>query len=280
MPQLILEAHAKVNWTLRVIGKRGDGFHEISTLMQRISLCDKLTISPSTELEVITEATIPPETNLVLRAARLLKESRNIDHGARIELVKRIPIAAGLGGGSSDAAATLNGLCKLWGIDISLPELMSLGASLGSDIPFFLGPGAAIVEGRGEVLRPVALTRPWHLVLVKPEFGISAGWAYGKVKHYSGASPASIQSLLDALQTGQGDRLRALMVNDLEPSVLEHYREVVEIKERLHAMGAEVSMLSGSGSTVFGVFSSEAHARAAQRGFGEYWCVCATTLPA
>jgi 4-diphosphocytidyl-2-C-methyl-D-erythritol kinase len=198
---LTLRAPAKINWFLHVLGKREDGYHDIRSLMQRVTLSDTLSFEESGSLEIITEAPISPEENLVLKAARLLQEQTKTQGGARMTLRKEIPLGAGLGGGSSDAAATLKGLAELWDVSPSRQALRELAASLGSDVPFFLEGPAAMVEGRGEKVTPVALTRSWPLLLVKPPLPVSAGWAYGNLRAYSEGSE-DVSGFVDALERG------------------------------------------------------------------------------
>lgn len=172
MRSVRVRAPAKINWTLEVLGKRPDGYHEVRTILQTISLWDEITLFPADELLLhVNGATrsfrkSPPEENLAYRAAALLRDRTGYDGGARITLQKNIPVAAGLGGGSSDAAAVLRGLRKLWEIEISDEELAAIAEELGSDVPFFLRGGAALASGRGEVLTPLPDEPTRRLVIV------------------------------------------------------------------------------------------------------------------
>jgi len=166
-PVLTIETPAKVNLTLEVLGKRSDGYHEIASIMQTVSLFDSLTLSADEELQFVTDVPeLDTRDNLVYRAARLLKERTGVSKGARIGLCKDIPVAAGLGGGSSDAAATLLGLEKLWGLHLAKEDLAALAAQLGSDVPFFLSGGTALAEGRGERISPLPSPPTSWLVLL------------------------------------------------------------------------------------------------------------------
>ena len=166
-PVLTIETPAKVNLTLEVLGKRSDGYHEIVSIMQTVSLFDSLTFSTDEELQIVTDVPeLDARDNLVYRAARLLKERTGVSKGARIRLCKDIPVAAGLGGGSSDAAATLLGLEKLWGLHLAKEDLAALAAQLGSDVPFFLSGGTALAEGRGERISPLPSPPTSWLVLL------------------------------------------------------------------------------------------------------------------
>ena len=170
VPKVTIEASAKVNLTLEVLGKREDGYHEIASVMQAISLFDTLTFRPSDEIKVLAEIEdLETQDNLVYRAAILLRETSGVSAGAEIHLDKQIPLAAGLGGGSSDAAATLLGLDRLWGLELGEGELKELAAQLGSDVPFFVTGGTALVEGRGERVSNVKTPPTLWLVLAFPD---------------------------------------------------------------------------------------------------------------
>ena len=167
---LTLEAPAKINLTLEVTGRREDGYHDIASIMQTVDLTDELTFDEAEELTLECDAPeLQTEDNLVLRAARLLRQHAGVDRGARIGLRKRIPHPAGLGGGSSDAATALTGLCRLWGLDMTARDLTPLAASLGSDIPFFLHGGTALVSGRGEKVRPLPAAELGWIIILAPD---------------------------------------------------------------------------------------------------------------
>lgn len=274
---LTLKAPAKVNWFLVVSGKREDGYHDIQSLIQGIDLFDTLGFEESGRLELITDAAIPPGENLVLKAAELLKKATQTRRGARITLHKKIPVSAGLGGGSSDAAATLTGLGRLWGIELGQKELLELSASLGSDIPFFLDTRAALVGGRGEKVTPVSLKRRWPLLLVKPDFGVSTARAYGLLKEYSGKIPDT-KGLLRALDSGDFSSVKAVMKNSLEAPVFREHPAVKEIKDALIERGALMSLMSGSGPTVFGVFRVREEAERASTAFPAHWTSVVETI--
>ena len=276
---LTLSAPAKINWSLRVKGKRDDGFHEIESLMQCISLSDTLTFELSDKaadtITLESNADIPQQDNLVYKAAILLQKETGTKKGALISLSKDIPIKAGLGGGSSDAAATLKGLCRLWGVDVQKDKLIGLGASLGSDVPFFIHCGgggtigsSGIVTGRGECVRAVNVDKEYHLVLVKPSFGVSAGWAYGNLGSFN-MEDSGVDALIKALNAGKIDGISRLAGNDLESPVIRTHPVLAGIKESLKDSGAVLSLMSGSGSTVFGVFEDSESAEDAAQVLGE-----------
>jgi len=179
-----LRAPAKINLSFRILRRREDGFHEIETLMAPVSLCDRLTIQRADELTLTCDdpSLSVSDDNLVLRAARLFLQATSIDSGLRIHLAKRIPHGAGLGGGSSDAAAMLLGLNQLMNTGLPREALAKLAAEIGSDVPFFLFASAARCSGRGELVMPAPLTRRMRLLLLKPTFGVPTPWAYGRWK--------------------------------------------------------------------------------------------------
>ncbi len=257
---LTVRAPAKINWSLKVKGRRDDGYHEIESLMQCISLCDTLTFANADLITIDTNADIPQEDNLVYKAAILLQKETGAKKGALISLSKKIPMEAGLGGGSSDAAATLMGLCRLWGADVRKEMLMELAAKLGSDVPFFIEGSAAVVTGRGECVRAVNVDKEYHLVLVKPPFGVSAGWAYNNLNSFD-LEDSNTDALVNALNAGDLDRISGLVGNDLEAPVIKTHPVIGEIKDALMDSGALLSLMSGSGTTVFGVFSEPAKAK-------------------
>ena len=263
---MILEAAAKINWFLKVVGKRDDGYHDIVSPMQRIGLFDTLSFEAADGLDVVSDLDIPVGDNLVFRAALLLKEVTGCASGARITLVKNIPSQAGLGGGSSDAAATLIGLNSLWGLGLSNRTLQELGARIGSDVPFFMGSPMALVEGRGDRVTPLRSVRSFPLLLVKPLISVSTPWAYGRLRILTKNS-IDIKLFCQALDAGDFPALRLMAVNDLEQVVIPEHPEIAQIKSRLRECGAELSLMSGSGSVVFGVFRTRDEARRASKAF-------------
>lgn len=281
---LSISAPAKINWFLRVADKRGDGYHNIVSLMQCITLQDSIALEKSGDIEVLTNAAVPVHENLVFKAAMMLKEKTGTEQGARISLNKEIPISAGLGGGSSDAAAVLKGLNQLWRLNLSFNELSELSARLGSDVPFFLGGPSALIRGKGEEVTPVVFKRPYNILLVKPAFGISAAWAY---KEFDACADSqgltkkdnNIKLFCHALDSGDFSFLSDISVNDLEKVVFKEYPVLGDIKQELLHSGARFSAMSGSGSTVFGVFEDGHSAEdAMQRVPDGNWCRVVKTI--
>jgi len=272
--QLVLQAPAKLNLFLKVVGKRADGYHEIDTLMQSVSLYDTLRLQsrlrPEITLEIVQ--TLPPksgeivrdviptgEENLVVRAARLLQQASGCVQGAHIQLWKRIPSQAGLGGGSADAGAVLRGLNQLWQTGLHKQELAMLGAELGSDIPFFAaGESLAICGGRGESLVSAQGPR-LHFVIAKPHSGLSTAQVYSGC--VVSAFSQSGKDMVTALHAGGVSRLKLLMRNGLEESARRLNPAVDELLGTMSALPFVCSLLSGSGSACFGICHGARQAR-------------------
>jgi 4-diphosphocytidyl-2-C-methyl-D-erythritol kinase len=264
---LVLRASAKVNLVLEVLGKRPDGYHELSTVMQAVDLFDRLTVEAAATITLETsEPALPTDDrNLVVRAARLLQEAAGIKAGARIVLDKRIPLAAGLGGGSSDAAATLLGLNTLWGLRWRRERLVELAVKLGMDVPFFLGRGRALGTSRGEVLSALPGVGGYALVLVNPGMGLSTQEVYGRVPPGWRAESDGTKRMLDALKKRNVVRVAGALTNHLEHWVEPAMPVIGRMKAALFAAGALGAAMSGSGPTVFGVARSLDQARQIQR---------------
>jgi 4-diphosphocytidyl-2-C-methyl-D-erythritol kinase len=265
LSSLTVRTPAKVNLILEVLGKRPDGFHELALVFQAIALFDELSFSREKEgVELFVsespETLEPGESNLVVRAARLfLKEALKEREGVRITLKKKIPLAAGLGGGSSDAAATLWALDRLFETGLGFSRLSSLAASLGSDVAFFLKGGTALGTGRGENLTDLTSAPEMALVLVKPEEGLSTKAVYqsGKARLTDGAGAKAFEAVLK-----QGDvrRIAGHLFNGLEPATFFLMPKTQEIKNRLLKAGALGALVSGSGPTVFGLAENKEQA--------------------
>ena len=260
---LVLRTSAKVNLALEVLGKRADGYHEIATVLQAVDLFDRIVVEAADALSLHTDDPELPtdDGNLVMRAARLLQKAAGIESGARIRLQKRIPVAAGLGGGSSDAAATLCGLNRLWRLRWPKARLQELAVELGMDVPFFLGTGRAVARGRGEQLTTLPGGGGYALVLVNPRVPLSTREVYGQVPAGWHADPAGTERLIEALRTRNVSRVAAALTNNLE-RVAEPVLPVIgRMKAALLAAGALGAIMSGSGPTVFGMARSLDHAR-------------------
>lgn len=260
---IVRPSPAKVNLFLRVLRKREDGYHDILSLMQRISLCDEMSFSPRDEGIVVKcpGTTLPEDRgNIVYRAAEAILALAGGTTGVEITIHKKIPIAAGLGGGSSNAATALVTLNEMAGTDLGTEELMRMGARLGADVPFFIFGRTALASGIGDRLEAVdGIPRIWF-VLVNPGFEISTREVYESLR--LGLTEDSIQYTMPRFTTVS--RVAEELYNDLERVSLPLYPALSEIKERLMAHGASGSLMSGSGSTVFGIFESESDARKAE----------------
>lgn len=252
-----------MNLVLEVLGKRDDGYHELSTVLQAVDLFDRLVLEEDKALALRTSDPELPtdEANLVVRAARLLREAAGVSRGARITLEKQIPVAAGLGGGSSDAAATLWGLNRLWGLGWGRERLAGLAAQLGMDVPFFLRGGRALATGRGERLRALPPAPALSLVLVKPNFPLSTREVYGRVPPGWRDDGKRTGTLVRALASRDSSRVATSLYNALEAVVEPAYPEIARIKRALLGAGALGSVMSGSGPTVLGLARSPDHAR-------------------
>ena len=261
---LKLQAFAKINLTLDVLYKRPDGYHEVAMVMQAIDLADELTLSP--QEEGITLSTDSPglETdgrNLACRAASLLREHCGLRQGVHIHINKKIPVAAGLAGGSADAAATLKGLNRLWELNLPLKELALLGAQLGSDVPFCLYGKTMLATGRGEYLRPLPPLPECWVVLAKPPAAVATAWVYANYRNSPDVSHPDTDGLLQALAEKSFSGVAARLGNVLETVTIPAYPEIVELKNRMLRYGAAASLMSGSGPTVFGLTDTYEKAR-------------------
>jgi 4-diphosphocytidyl-2-C-methyl-D-erythritol kinase len=284
--KLTLPAYAKINLGLRVLGRRPDGYHEISTAFQTVTLHDTLTFetTPGGRLELAcSDPEIPTdETNLVLRAASALRVRFGVAAGARVVLEKLIPSGGGLGGGSSDAAVTLAALATLWEVETGARELAEIGARLGADVPFFLTGGTAHGTGTGADIRPLADAPKMHLCVVTPGVHVSTAEAY-KALGARALTKADTATNLSVSRTEADfpDSLCGVTSNDFEAVVVRLHPEVGRAREARKGAGALRVMLSGSGSSVYGVFDSEAEAGRARGALGDVdgaWKVfaCAT----
>ncbi len=287
MTGLTINAHAKINLFLKVIGRRPDGYHEIVSLLQTIDLHDRLTLEARADgisLEVDDQAVPADSTNLAWRAAASLPAPAAGQRGVNIRIAKRIPTGAGLGGGSSDAAAALVGISRLWELGLGPGDLEDRAARLGSDVPFFLTGGAALVTGRGTEVQPLDDPEGYRLVLVSPGQVVPTAEVYARLEAPPLTSSRGISRIrrfasttTAALRGGVGVCVR--MGNDLESPACGICPVIGEIKARLVRLGATAVAMTGSGSTVFGVFDdSDRAAQAARVLDGEgFWAV--TTVP-
>lgn len=262
-------APAKINLRLEVLDKRPDGYHHIRSLMCAVGLYDILTFSPAHRGVSLScaSAHIPSdEGNLAFRAAALLLDHATSTKGVHIHLEKRIPAAAGLGGGSSDAAAALQGVNQLCGLSYSRAELMSLGVQVGADVPFFFSDTPCLATGIGEKLTPVDLSPPFWTVLVTPPLEVSTAWAYRHLTLRPKRPPVPLPAVIDLKAMGN-----EILHNDFEEVVIPRFPVVGEAKKLLLEVKAWGALMSGSGPTVFGVFFEETGARQARENLTRHY---------
>lgn len=276
MPTVIVPSYAKLNLFLRVAGVRPDGYHEIETVFERVSLADTITLSSAKDSSIRIRCRTPgiprDERNLCYRAAEALRAQCGINAGCEIGLVKRIPAGSGMGGGSSNAAATLGGLCRLWRLRISRRRLMGIAAGIGSDVPFFcLDARFALGTGRGEKVKAVAVrTRPlYHVILVPPVHvptkEIYARWDSSRRAELT-TFPADATMIFSALRRRDLRALSEALSNDLERVTGKAYPGINCAKEQLsQEPGVAGVLMTGSGSAVFGIFESKNAAVACAR---------------
>jgi 4-diphosphocytidyl-2-C-methyl-D-erythritol kinase len=275
---VVVRAPAKLNLFFEVLAKRGDGYHEIETLMVSVSLYDSLVVAsdPSGRVRVncrwaaaagdplnaLGELPAEPD-NLATKAVELLRRRAGVALGAEVELIKRIPAAAGLGGGSSDAAAALLAANVAWNLNWPPAALAEVAVELGSDVPFFLGPPAAIGRGRGEQLEPVAGLGTLHFVLVRPPQGLSTGQVYANCQ--VAARPRSVAPLVDALRSGDPRQLNRLIHNRLEPAAQALSPWIGRLQRELGSQDFLAAQMTGSGTGYFGICRHARHARRVAR---------------
>ena len=280
--KLKFKTPAKINLGLHIHKKRDDGFHELESLFQMVSWYDEVELEETLEnVELFCDTPGIPndETNLVVKAARLLQNRcPGKCGGVKITLKKNIPSGAGLGGGSGNAAGVLLALNILWNLKIPRDDLISMASELGSDVPFFLMSPCAIGAGKGEILQPVESPISFYILMIYPGFPISTPWVYGNLKLKLTKSENNISILKNFIMRSEFAQLGAALYNDLEPVVFKRYPEILEIKDELLNSGAEGALLSGSGSTVFGIFDNPEIAKKALARFtGEKYRVCLAT---
>lgn len=262
-------AYAKINIGLDVLRRRADGYHEVKMIMQTVDIYDELVLErrkePGIELRMDNSELPSGSDNLICRAADLLFREKKITGGVNISLTKRIPIAAGMAGGSADAAAALRGVNELFDMGYSLTELQALGVGLGADIPYCLAGGTMLSEGIGEILTPLPAPPAAHLVIAKPDINVSTAFVYGNLHADSLAWHPDIDGMIAALQKGDLDGITGRLGNVLETVTVKAHPVIEQIKELLRKQGAENALMSGSGPTVFGIFKEkETAARAAE----------------
>lgn len=269
MNQMRLKALAKINLGLDVLRRKEDGYHEVKMIMQTIQLHDQIHMKKIQEEEIRIHTNLyylpNNENNLAYKAAKMLKDEFHLPGGVSINLKKVIPVAAGMAGGSSDAAAVLYGMNKMYGLKLSMQELMDRGVKLGADVPYCIMRGTALAEGIGEKLTKLPAMPKCHILIAKPPINVSTKFVYENL-HANDLKPEEhpqVDAQLEALEEGDLEKLVEHMGNVLERVTVPEYPVINEIKELMTANGALGAMMSGSGPTVFGIFTEYAKAKAA-----------------
>lgn len=258
MNTIMLKAYAKINLGLDVLGKREDGYHEVRMIMQTIRLYDKLNMKKLNKDEIIIKTNLSylptNENNLVYRAIQMLKEEFNIKQGIYVELQKHIPVAAGLAGGSSDAAAALTGMNRLFQLKLTTTDLMQRAVKLGADIPYCILGGTALSEGIGEVLTPLAPMPKAYVLIAKPPINVSTKYVYENLILDERTNHPDIDGIMEAINSKDLCGVTNRLSNVLESVTIDKYPVIQEIKDTMIEFGAMNALMSGSGPTVFGVF--------------------------
>lgn len=256
-----LKAYAKINLGLDVLRKREDGYHEVKMVMQTIDMFDGVELGKVRKPGIFVQTNLKylpvNQDNLVYKAARLFMDEYKLTGGIEINLKKYIPVAAGMAGGSSDAAAVLYGMNKLYETGLSLEELMKLGVKIGADVPFCIMRGTALAEGIGEKLTKLPVAPNCHVLIAKPPFSVSTKWVYSNLKAGELKEHPDIDKLIEALSAGNLRNMTQYMGNVLETVTEAEYPQITELKKLMTEEGALCSLMSGSGPTVFGLFEDK-----------------------
>lgn len=256
-----LKAYAKINLGLDVLRKREDGYHEVKMVMQTIDMFDRVELGKVRKPGIFVQTNLKylpvNQDNLVYKAARLFMDEYKLTGGIEINLKKYIPVAAGMAGGSSDAAAVLYGMNKLYETGLSLEELMKLGVKIGADVPFCIMRGTALAEGIGEKLTKLPAAPNCHVLIAKPPFSVSTKWVYSNLKAGELKEHPDIDKLIEALSAGNLRNMTQYMGNVLETVTEAEYPQITELKKLMTEEGALCSLMSGSGPTVFGLFEDK-----------------------
>ena len=252
-----IKAYGKINLGLDVIRKLESGYHEVKMVMQTVGIYDELTFERiESGIEIASDAAELPtdENNLIYKAAKLMKDKYHIREGLRIYLQKNIPIAAGMAGGSTDAAATMKGISRMFGLDIGILELMEMGVEIGADVPYCVIGGTALAEGIGEKLTPLELAPECYVLVAKPDINVSTRYVYEHLDLAGIEKHPDIDGMVEAISVGSLQGILDRMGNVLETVTIPAYPVIDDLKQRMKELGAVNSLMSGSGPTVFGIF--------------------------
>lgn len=276
MKYLEKKAYGKLNLSLDIVGKRADGYHLVKMIMQTVNLYDTLTFTKMEEAGIVLTTNredLPTNRdNLIYRAADFLMKQFSITEGVRIHLEKRIPVAAGMAGGSADCAATLSGINTLFSLGLSLKELQKIGTTLGADVPYCLLGGTALSEGIGEILTPLPDVPACKILLVKPSIDISTKWVYTTLKWQEISNHPNVDGMIRDLENHDLNKITKGLGNVLESVTIPAFPIIQDIKNTMLSLGANNSLMSGSGPTVFGLFSDTSLAETA-------YCKCKQIYP-
>ena len=269
MDRLELKALGKINLGLDVLGRRENGYHDVRMVMQTVYLYDRIIMkkskTPGIRLETNLYYLPVNENNLAYQAAQMLMDEFHMEEGVSIQLDKHIPVAAGMAGGSSNAAAVLFGMNRMFSLGLSQKELMERGVKLGADVPYCIMRGTVLAEGIGEILTPLPNMPKCHVLLSKPPISVSTKLVYEKLDSYDSIEHPDIDGIIKGLKDGDIKKVASSMGNVLEHVTIEEHPVIEEIKNVMRKEGALNAMMSGSGPTVFGLFENRTAAREAQR---------------
>lgn len=271
--KVLEKAPAKINLSLDVLGKRSDGYHEVRMVMTSIDLADRVECGDLSENRILVRTSVPyvPEDarNFAYQAAQCIRETYRINRGVEIKIKKNIPVAAGLAGGSTDAAATIRALDKLWGIGMSYGEMLEIAAKIGSDVAFCIKGGTALATGRGEKITPLPSLPPCWVVLVKPTVSISTAQIYKDLDSQPIMHP-DVEAMMRAIDRENFQTICRLLGNSLESVTMKKVADIAKIKEQMKGIGAEGILMSGSGPTVFALTQHESRMQRLMNGMRGY----------
>lgn len=268
MKQTTLKAYAKINLGLDVLGRLPNGYHEVKMIMQTVGIYDELTVEKTESGIVLTTDSgelAADESNLVWKAAKLMMDTYHIQGGVKVHLSKHIPIAAGMAGGSTDAAAMLKAINLLYELNIPIRELMRISVVIGADVPYCVMGGTALAEGIGEKLSPLPAPPPCYLLVAKPDINVSTKYVYQHLDAEGIPHHPDIDGIIGAITQGSLEGITKRLENVLEKVTIPAHPVIADIKAKMLSYGAQGSLMSGSGPTVFGIFANEATAREAYR---------------
>jgi len=268
MNRITVNSPAKINFGLKVVEKRDDGYHNLETIFYPLLLSDRLSFEISDKYDISSNSEVlnNMKENLIFKAIKIIEKKKEIELKVRVFVKKFIPIGGGLGGGSSNAASTLKAINNLFNLELSNEELLSLALELGSDVPFFLNPYPSYAEGRGEKLFQINLEIPYPILIINPGINISTRWAFERIKPTK--SQFSLQEIFKESKI-DFDRMKKYVTNDFEPIVFKEYPQIENIKKELYEKGSRFALMSGTGSTVYGIFSNLQKAYWAEEDFKE-----------